>query len=66
MNTQTVFFTPKHEPLDVAIDRLVVAARRFEFWKDHGRRGDGNLDTAKAELKAARIALKKTIREMDR
>ena len=59
-------FTPKRDPLDVAIDRLVKAARRFEFWKGHGRRGDGNLDTAKAEMKAARVALKKVIREAGR
>ena len=59
-------FTPKRDPLDVAIDRLVKAARRFEFWKDHGRRGDGNLEAAKAEMKAARVALKKAIKEMSK
>jgi len=57
-------FTPKHSPLDVAIDRVVVAARRFEYWKHNGSHGDGNLDTAKTELKTARVALKKTIKEM--
>ena len=59
-------FTPKRDPLDVAIDRVVKAARRFEFWKDRGRRGDGNLEAAKAEMKAARVALKKTIKEMSK
>ena len=57
-------FTPKRAPLDVAINRVVKAARRFEYWKHNGSHGDGNLDTAKAELKAARVALKKTIKEL--
>lgn len=57
-------FTPKREPLDVAIDRVVKAARRFEYWKTHGRHGDGKLGAAKDEMKAARVALKKTIKEM--
>lgn len=54
----------KREPLDVAIDRVVVAARRFEFWKDHGRHGDGNLEAAKSELNASRVALKNTIKNL--
>jgi len=40
--------------LNQALDELVSAAKRVEFWQTHGSHGDDNLANAKNELSAAR------------
>lgn len=56
-------FSPKREPLDVALDDLVRAAMRVEYYRHFGHHGDGKDVEARANLKAARVALKAAIRE---
>lgn len=56
-------FSPKRDPLDKALDDLVKAAMRVEYYRHFGRHGDGKDVEAKANLKAARVALKAVIRE---
>lgn len=56
-------FSPKREPLDVALDDLVQAAMRVEYYRHFGHHGDGKDVEARANLKAARVALKAAMRE---
>lgn len=51
------------DPLDKALDDLVKAAMRVEYCRHFGHYGDGKDIEAKANLKAARVALKTTIRK---
>lgn len=53
--------SPK-DPLDKALDDLVKAAMRVEYYRHFGHHGDGKDVEAKANLKAARVALKTVIR----
>ena len=54
---------PKN-PLDKAIDDLVQAAMRVEYYRHFGYHGDGKNVEAKDNLKAARVALKTVVREL--
>lgn len=51
------------DPLDKAIDDLVRAAMRVEYYRHANHTGDGKGIEAKADLKAARAALKVVIRK---
>lgn len=57
-------FSPKREPLDMAIDDLVRAAMRVEYYRHFGHHGDGKDVEAKTNLKAARVAVKTVIRNL--
>ena len=50
-------------PLDKALDELVQAAMRVEYCLHFGHRGDGKDVEAKANLRAARVAVKATMRK---
>lgn len=56
-------FTPKRSAIDSAINEVIKAARRVEYWTSHGTHGDGKQEDARKNLKSARVALKKAIRQ---